>query len=200
MKSSFSSKFNALRKKRKLSVREIAVMTGASTKEVKKWEKGTSLPSDTRVMSALEGLLGEDISKEFSEINDDISKSSVQEYSVFSLDESIFKERRNSIGRLKEKLFPGRLKKKNNPTDYIKIETSEEVVTTEAILTVQPEHLNEEGSLTTEEPYINDPNQIVVYWKRNTKTFLLLILFLAICVRSFNMFWENISSFIDNMI
>ena len=199
MKSSFSSKFNALRKKRKLSVREIAVMTGASTKEVKKWEKGTSLPSDTRVIGALEGLLGEDISKEFSEINDDISKSSVQEYSAFSLDESIFKERRNSIGRLKEKLFPGRLKKKNNPTDYIKIETSEEVVTTEAILTVQPEHLNEEGSLTTEEPYINDPNQIVVYWKRNTKTFLLLILFLAICVRSFNMFWENISSFIDNM-
>jgi len=200
MKSSFSSKFNALRKKRKLSVREIAVMTGASTKEVKKWEKGTSLPSDTRVRSALEGLLGEDISKEFSVINDDISKSSVQEYSVFSLDESIFKERRNSIGRLKEKLFPRRLKKKNNPTDYIKIETSEEVVTTEAILTVQPEHLNEEGSLTTEEPYINDPNQIVVYWKRNTKTFLLLILFLAICVRSFNMFWENISSFIDSMI
>ena len=200
MKSSFSSKFNALRKKRKLSVREISVMTGASTKEVKKWEKGTSLPSDTRVRSALEGLLGEDISKEFSVINDDISKSSVQEYSVFSLDESIFKERRNSIGRLKEKLFPRRLKKKNNPTDYIKIETSEEVVTTEAILTVQPEHLNEEGSLTTEEPYINDPNQIVVYWKRNTKTFLLLILFLAICVRSFNMFWENISSFIDSMI
>lgn len=200
MKSNFSSKFNALRKKRKLSVREIAVMTGTTTKEVKKWEKGTSLPSDTRVMSALEGLLGEDISKEFSVINDEISKSSDQEHSVFSLDESIFKERRNSIGRFKEKILPKRAKQKNNPTDYIKIETSEEVVDTDAILTVQTEDLNKEINSTIEAPYINDPEQIIVYWKRNIKTFVLLILFLVIGIRSFNMFWKNASLFIDNLI
>jgi len=200
MKSNFSSKFNALRKKRKLSVREVAVMTGTSIKEVKKWQKGTSLPSDIRVMSALEGLLGEDISKEFSIVNDEISKSSDKEHSVFSLDESIFKERRNRIGRFKEKLLPERAKQKNNPTDYIKIETSEEEVSTEAILTTQTEDLNKEINLTTEEPYINNPDQIVVYWKRNIKTFLLLILFLLIGIRSFNMFWENVSLFIDNLI
>ena len=39
MKSSFSIKFNTLRKERKLSIREIALMTGVSTREVKKWEK-----------------------------------------------------------------------------------------------------------------------------------------------------------------
>ena len=200
MTSSFSSKFNALRNERKLSIREIAVMTGASTREVKKWTKGTSLPSETRIRSALEGLLGEDISKEFSIINDDIDKRSVQEDSVFSLDETIFKERRNSIGRFKEKLLPGRSKQKNNPTDYIKIKTSEEVATREAILNIQSEHLKEDVVLITEEPYINDPNQIVVYWKRNIKTFLLLILFLAIGIRSFNIFWENASLFIDKLI
>ena len=200
MTTSFSRKFNALRNERKLSIREIAVMTGATIKEVKKWTKGTKIPTETRVRSALEGLLGEDISKEFSIINDDIAKRRVQEDSVFSLDETIFKERWNSIGRFKEKILPGRSKQKNNPTDYIKIETSDEAITREAILNIQSEHLKEEVGLITEEPYINDPNQIVVYWKRNIKTFLLLLVFLAIGIRSFNIFWENASLFIDKLI
>ena len=41
MKSSFSIKFNTLRKDRKLSIKEVALMTGVSPREVKKWENGS---------------------------------------------------------------------------------------------------------------------------------------------------------------
>ena len=49
-------------------------------------------------------------------------------------------------------------------------------------------------------PYINDPDQIMIYWKRNFKTLLILLLFLMIGFRSLSMFWENITLFIDNLI
>ena len=88
MKSSFSIKFNTLRKERKLSIREVALMTGVSTREVKKWEKGSSLPADTRVMEALVGLLGEEISREFSTIEKKTLHEERVDQSLFSLDES----------------------------------------------------------------------------------------------------------------
>ena len=72
MKSSFSAKFNSLRKERKLSVRDISLMTGVPLREVKKWDKGSSLPNDSRVMKALEGLLGEDITRDLSTIDKEV--------------------------------------------------------------------------------------------------------------------------------
>ena len=72
MTSNFSSKFTTLRKERKLSIRDISLMTGVSTKEVKKWEKGTAIPNGSRIASALEGLLGEDICKDFSFMEDQV--------------------------------------------------------------------------------------------------------------------------------
>ena len=58
----FSSIFLKLREQRGLSIKQIASFTGASTKDVKKWEEGTSLPTDQKIVAALEGLLGKDIS------------------------------------------------------------------------------------------------------------------------------------------
>ena len=58
----FSSIFTRLREQRGLSIKQIASFTGASTKDVKKWEAGTSLPTDQKIVAALEGLLGKDIS------------------------------------------------------------------------------------------------------------------------------------------
>ena len=57
-----------------------------------------------------------------------------------------------------------------------------------------------EENIPMEYPYINDPKQIVIYWKRNIKTFLVLLVILVIGIRSLSMFWVNISIFIDNLI
>ena len=195
MKSSFSIKFNTLRKDRKLSIREVALMTGVSPREVKKWEKGASVPSDTRVMEALEGLLGEEISREFSTIEKDIV-----DQSIFSLDESIFKERRNLVGRAKERILPKRIQQKIQPTDYIKTEPTEKVITDSQIENIASLEAEPEEDISMEYPYINDPQQIVIYWKRNIKTFLVLLVILFIGARSLSMFWVNISIFIDNLI
>ena len=200
MTSNFSSKFTTLRKERKLSIKDISLMTGVSTKEVKKWEKGTSLPNGTRVVSALEGLLGEDICKDFSIMDDQAREANLRVEPLFSVDESIFKERKNRIGRIKEKIFPERIKQQKNSTDFIKIEPSEEIVTTGPITSVTDIDVAQEESVTLESPYINDPDQIMTYWKRNIKTFLILLLFVIVGFRSLYMFWENITLFIDNLI
>ena len=200
MTSSFSSKFITLRKERKLSIRDISLMTGVSTKEVKKWEKGTALPNGTRVVRALEGLLGENICKDFSIIDEHAINDNLEVEPLFSVDETIFKERKNRIGRLKEKFFPARIVQQRNSTDYIKIEPSEEIVNTGPIKSINDLDVEQEEIGVLEFPYINDPDQIMIYWKRNFKTFLILLLFLMIGFRSLSMFWENITLFIDNLI
>ena len=200
MKSSFSIKFNTLRKERKLSIREVALMTGVSTREVKKWEKGSSLPADTRVMEALVGLLGEEISREFSTIEKKILHEERVDQSLFSLDESIFKERRNIVGRLKERIVPKRSQSKTQPTDFIKIEPTEEAISDSKMNSVSSLEKETEEHIPMEYPYINDPQQIVIYWKRNIKTFLVLLVILIIGIRSLSMFWVNLSIFIDNLI
>jgi predicted transcriptional regulator len=200
MTSNFSSKFSTLRKERKLSIRDISLMTGVSTKEVKKWDKGTAIPNGSRIASALEGLLGEDICKDFSFMEDQVMDGNLRGKPFFSVDETIFKERKNRIGRLKEKVFPEKTKQHKNPTDYIKIEPSEEIVNTGLIATVADVDVAQKESVTLEYPYINDPDQIMTYWKRNIKTFLILILLLIVGFRSFYMFWENVTLFIDNLI
>ena len=210
MTSSFSSKFITLRKERKLSIRDISLMTGVSTKEVKKWEKGSALPNGTRVVRALEGLLGENICKDFSIIDEHAIDDNLEVEPLFSVDETIFKERRNMLGRLKEKFIPARIVQQRNSTDYIKIEPSEEIhsawgsfesiVNTGPIKSINDLDVEQEEIGVLEFPYINDPDQIMIYWKRNFKTFLILLLFLMIGFRSLSMFWENITLFIDNLI
>ena len=93
-------------------------MTGVSTKEVKKWEKGTALPNGTRVVRALEGLLGENICKDFSIIDEHAINDNLEVEPLFSVDETIFKERKNRIGRLKEKFFPARIVQQRNSTEF----------------------------------------------------------------------------------
>ena len=48
----FSSIFIRLREQRGLSIKQIASFTGASTKDVKNWEAGTSLPTDQKIVAA----------------------------------------------------------------------------------------------------------------------------------------------------
>ena len=60
---SFHQIFNELKKNRGLSNKQIASFTGVKLKEVKQWEAGTSFPIETKVIDALEGLLGTEISE-----------------------------------------------------------------------------------------------------------------------------------------
>lgn len=60
---SFHQIFNELKKDRGLSNKQIASFTGVKLKEVKQWESGTSFPIETKVVDALEGLLGTEISE-----------------------------------------------------------------------------------------------------------------------------------------
>ena len=49
----FSINFVKLREERGLSIKQVASFTGATTKDVKKWESGTSLPTDTKIIAAI---------------------------------------------------------------------------------------------------------------------------------------------------
>ena len=84
----FSSIFTKLREERGLSIKQVASFTGTSTKDVKKWERGTSLPTDTKVIAALEGILGKEISQTLEDNSFNILKNSekVIEDSLFKID------------------------------------------------------------------------------------------------------------------
>ena len=65
---SFNSVFIKLKTERGLSNKQIASFTGVTQKEVKKWESGVSFPTDYKVLNALEGLLGTEITKSLKNI------------------------------------------------------------------------------------------------------------------------------------
>ena len=58
----FSTVFARLKDERGLSNKQIASFTGASLKDIKKWDSGTGVPTDKRIIAALEGILGNEIS------------------------------------------------------------------------------------------------------------------------------------------
>ena len=59
----FSTLFSRLKDERGLSNKQISSFTGAPLKEVKKWESGMGIPTEKRIVAALEGILGSEISK-----------------------------------------------------------------------------------------------------------------------------------------
>ena len=58
----FSTVFARLKDERGLSNKQIASFTGASLKDIKKWDSGVGVPTDKRIIAALEGILGNEIS------------------------------------------------------------------------------------------------------------------------------------------
>ena len=57
----FQIEFKRLKADRGLSNKQIASFTGVKVKDVKQWEAGISLPTDKKIINALEGLLGTEI-------------------------------------------------------------------------------------------------------------------------------------------
>ncbi len=58
----FSTVFIRLKEERGLTNKQIASFTGAPIKDIKKWDSGVGIPNDKRVIAALEGILGNEIS------------------------------------------------------------------------------------------------------------------------------------------
>ena len=66
----FSTVFIKLKEERGLSNKQIASFTGSSLKEIKKWESGVGIPTDKRIIAALEGILGSEISSAIGSVPD----------------------------------------------------------------------------------------------------------------------------------
>ena len=85
----FSSLFMRLKKEIGLSNKQIASFTGAKLKEVKKWDAGTSFPTDKKVIVALEGLLGKEVMDTLEDLSsyDQVTTNSTNvEDSLFNID------------------------------------------------------------------------------------------------------------------
>ena len=114
---SFQQIFNELKKDRGLSNKQIASFTGVKIKEVKQWETGTSFPIETKVVDALEGLLGTEISKSLegysaqSKVN---SQSKINEADIFKVKNEKIDVTNTNIDKLRN-LFQ---KQPQNTTEY----------------------------------------------------------------------------------
>ena len=82
----FSTVFARLKDERGLSNKQIASFTGASLKDIKKWDSGAGVPTDKRIIAALEGILGNEISSAIGSI----PEPETFKKQVFNVENSIF--------------------------------------------------------------------------------------------------------------
>src|SRR6056300_835523 len=167
----FSSLFLRLKKERGLSNKQIASFTGAELKEVKKWDAGTSFPTDKKVIIALEGLLG----KEVMDTLEDLSSYNQVTTNSNDVEDSLFKINKDKKVDLKSGIF-NRFKSEKQETKEIP----------------QPELFRYEN--------IEDSQQLGFYLTRNVKTFLGLIFITVLITRGFRLFLDSIKMIIDNLL
>ncbi len=196
----FSNLFIRLKKERGLSNKQIASFTGASIKEVKKWELGVGVPTDKRVIAALEGILGGEISQGIKNLT--INKRShekdtlLNEDSIFNIDKS--KQKETGLGFLNR--FR-RQKEKNNRNTQTDIYTYENLLEVEEL--PEEELVNTEliyEDAIQEKPYINDPKQLGFYFFRNIKSTIWVILFLYFSIQGFELFWNSLKVLLNNLL
>ena len=192
---SFQQTFNELKKARGLSNKQIASFTGVKLKDVKQWETGTSFPIETKVVDALEGLLGTEISKSLEGYT---SQSKVNSQLKTSED-NIFKVKNEKIDVTNTKIDKLRYlfqKQHQNTTDY-EFDKEIEHITDDY-------YFEDDASAPLQEilekPYLYDENQLGFYFSRNLKTFGLLSVLGLIIYSFFQLFWDSFNLFIDNLL
>ena len=192
---SFHQIFNELKKDRGLSNKQIASFTGVKLKEVKQWESGTSFPIETKVVDALEGLLGTEISKSL----EGYSSQSKINSQVKTAEDDIFKVKNEKIDVTNTKIDKLRnlfQKQPQNTTDY---EFDNEIEHIADDYYFQEDTAAPEQNVL-EKPYIYDENQIGFYFSRNLKTFGLLSILGIIIFSFFQLFWDSFNLFLDNLL
>ena len=192
---SFQQTFNELRKARGLSNKQIASFTGVKLKDVKQWEIGTSFPIETKVVDALEGLLGTEISKSLEGYT---SQSKVNSQLKTSED-NIFKVKNEKIDVTNTKIDKLRYlfqKQPQNTTEY-EFDNEIEHITDDY-------YFEDDASAPLQEilekPYLYDENQLGFYFSRNLKTLGLLSVLGLIIYSFFQLFWDSFNLFIDNLL
>ena len=192
---SFQQTFNELKKARGLSNKQIASFTGVKLKDVKQWETGTSFPIETKVVDALEGLLGTEISKSLegytsqSKVNSQLKTS---EDNIFKVKNEKIDVRNTKIDKLRN-LFQ---KQPQNTTEY-EFDNEIEHITDDY-------YFEDDASAPLQEilekPYLYDENQLGFYFSRNLKTLGLLSVLGLIIYSFFQLFWDSFNLFIDNLL
>ena len=192
---SFHQIFNKLKKSRGLSNKQIASFTGVKLKDVKQWETGTSFPIETKVVDALEGLLGTEISKSLEGYT---SQSKVNSQLKTSED-NIFKVKNEKIDVTNTKIDKLRYlfqKQPQNTTEY-EFDNEIEHITDDY-------YFEDDASAPLQEilekPYLYDENQLGFYFSRNLKTLGLLSVLGLIIFSFFQLFWDSFNLFIDNLL
>ena len=192
---SFHQIFNELKKDRGLSNKQIASFTGVKLKEVKQWESGTSFPIETKVVDALEGLLGTEISKSL----EGYSSQSKINSQVKTAEDDIFKVKNEKIDVTNTKIDKLRnlfQKQPQNTTEY-EFDNEIEHITDDYYF---EEDTAAPAQNVLEKPYIYDENQIGFYFSRSLKTLGLLFILGIVTFSFFQLFWESFNLFIDNLL
>ena len=192
---SFHQIFNELKKDRGLSNKQIASFTGVKLKEVKQWEAGTSFPIETKVVDALEGLLGTEISESLEGYS---SKSKINSQ-VKTAEDDIFKVKKEKIDVTNTKIDKLRNLFQKQPQNTTEYEFDNEIEH------IADEYFFEEDTAALaqdvlEKPYIYDENQIGFYFSRNLKTLGLLSILGVIIFSFFQLFWDSFNLFLDNLL
>ena len=195
MMSNFQSTFKRLKKERQLSNKQVASFTGVKVKEVKKWEKGISFPTESKIVDALEGILGTDIVNSlegFKTEENNFTTLAGSEDEIFKVNSEKLEISNTRIDRLRN-IFQRDTQSNNEfnyDSDFDTYLPDQEV---SKIVLVE-----EENNL--EQPYMYDENQFGFYASRNIKTVGLLSVLGFIIISFFQLFWESFNLFINNIL
>lgn len=195
MMSNFQNTFNRLKKERQLSNKQVASFTGVKVKDVKKWETGMSFPTDSKVVDALEGILGTEIIKSlegFKTEENNFSSLTSSEDEIFKVNNEKLEISNTRIDRLRN-IFQRETHSNNDfnydsdfDTPFLDQEAPKEVL------------IDEENNL--EQPYLYDDKQLGFYLSRNIKTVGLLSVLGIVVISFFRLFWESLNLFINNIL
>ena len=193
--SNFQSTFNRLKKERQLSNKQVASFTGVKVKEVKKWEKGISFPTESKIVDALEGILGIEIINSlegFKTEENNFTTLAGSEDEIFKVNSEKLEISHTKIDRLRN-IFQRDTQSNNEfnyDSDFDTYLPDQEV---SKIVLVE-----EENNL--EQPYLYDENQFGFYASRNIKTVGLLSVLGFIIISFFQLFWDSFNLFINNIL
>ena len=195
----FSTVFARLKDERGLSNKQIASFTGASLKDIKKWDSGTGVPTDKRIIAALEGILGNEISSAIGSI----PEPETFKKQVFNVENSIFEVDK----RQKHNISSGFLNRFRSSVEKKGRNTQTEMFTYEDMSQIEEEEVgdlelseNIYESALEESPYINDPNQLSFYFSRNFKSAVGTLLFIYLAFQGMQLFWDSFRLLIDNLL
>ena len=195
----FSTVFARLKDERGLSNKQIASYTGASLKDIKKWDSGTGVPTDKRIIAALEGILGNEISSAIGSI----PEPETFKKQVFNVENSIFEVDK----RQKHNISSGFLNRFRSSVEKKDRNTQTEMFTYEDMSQIEEEEVgdlelseNIYESALEESPYINDPNQLSFYFSRNFKSAVGTLLFIYLAFQGMQLFWDSFRLLIDNLL